>query len=139
MDHASWRSRRARPTRQGIYRACMLYRVRRYVAVPENLAAFHDFFNDHLLPIQARHGARLVGRWETDDQEVIAVWEYDDLAAFERIEAAVRADSDSSEAQKQRTSLGLLFTEKHETFARSTVQSTGGQTVAASTGRSRLT
>lgn len=42
--------------RQGIYRAPMLYRVRRYVAVPDKLAAFHDFFNDHLLPIQARHG-----------------------------------------------------------------------------------
>lgn len=104
----------------------MLYRVRRYVAVPENLGAFHDFFNGHLLPVQVRHGARLVGRWETDDQEVIAVWEYDDMAAYERIDAAVRADPDSVEAQKQRKNLGPLFTEKHETFARSTVHSTGG-------------
>lgn len=105
----------------------MLYRVRRYVAVPENLAAFHDFFNGHLLPIQVRHGARLVGRWETDDQEVIAVWEYDDMAAYERIDAAVRADPDSREAEQQRRTLGLLFTEKHETFARSTVRSMCGQ------------
>ena len=100
----------------------MLYRVRRYVAVPEKLAAFHDFFNGYLLPIQVRHGARLVGRWETDDQEVIAVWQYDDRAAYERIDAAVRADPASIEAQERRDTLGPLFTEKHETFARSTVQ-----------------
>lgn len=105
----------------------MLYRVRRYVAVPEKLATFHDFFNDHLLPVQVRHGARLVGRWETDDNQVIAVWEYDDMAAYERIDAAVRADPDSVEAQKHRSALGPLFTEKHETFARSTVRSASGQ------------
>lgn len=114
----------------------MLYRVRRYVAVPESLGAFHDFFNGHLLPVQVRHGARLVGRWETDDQEVIAVWEYDDIAAYERIDAAVRADPDSVEAQKQRRTLGPLFTEKHETFARSTIHSTGvHQRWAGSAGR----
>jgi len=102
----------------------MLYRVRRYAAVPERLAAFHDFFNAYLLPVQARHGARLVGRWETDDAEVIAVWEYEDKAAYERIDAAVRADS--AKAREHRNTLGQLFTETHETFARSTVEHTSG-------------
>lgn len=105
----------------------MLYRVRRYVAVPENLGAFHDFFNGYLLPVQVRHGARLVGRWETEDAEVIAVWEYDDMAAYRRIDAAVRADPDSARARKRRDALGPLFTEKHETFARSTVPNTSGR------------
>ncbi len=68
--------------------------------MPEQLAAFHAFFNGYLLPVQVRHGARLVGRWETDDEEVIAVWEYDDMAAYERIDAAVRVDRDSVRAQK---------------------------------------
>ena len=99
----------------------MLYRVRRYVAVPNRLAAFHDFFHDHLLPIQVRHGARLIGRWETDDQEVIAVWEYDDRAAYERIDAAIRADPASVEAQQRRRAGEPFFTEMHESFARSTV------------------
>ena len=107
--------------------AAVFYVVRRYVAVPERLAAFHDFFNGYLLPIQVRHGARLVGRWETDDQEVIAVWEYDDRAAYERIDAAVRADPASIEAQERRDTLGPLFTEKHGTFARSTVQRAGSE------------
>ena len=105
----------------------MLYRIRRYAALPEKLAAFHDFFNVYLLPVQVRHGARLVGRWETDDEEVIAVWEYDDMAAYERIDAAVRADPDSVRAQEQRNTVGPLFTEKHEAFARSTVDSTSAQ------------
>lgn len=52
----------------------MLYRIRRYAAVPERLVAFNDFFSGYLLPIQVRHGARLVGRWETEEAEVIAVW-----------------------------------------------------------------
>lgn len=99
----------------------MLYRIRRYAAVPERLAVFDDFFNDYLLPVQLRHGARLVGRWETDDSEVIAVWEYDDQLAYERIDAAVRADPDSSKAQEHRATLGQLFTERHETFGRSTL------------------
>lgn len=63
----------------------MLYRIRRYRAVPENAQAFHDFFNRHLLPVQRRHGARLIGRWATDDGEILAVWEYDDAAEYERI------------------------------------------------------
>lgn len=53
----------------------MLYRMRVYQAVGENLPVFHDFFRTCLLPVQLRHGARLVGRWETEDGRVVAVWE----------------------------------------------------------------
>ena len=105
----------------------MIYRICRYAAVPERLAAFHEFFNGYLLPVQVRHGARLMGRWETDGAEVIAVWEYDDMAAYERIDAAVRADPDSARAREHGESLGQLFTEVHETFARSTVARTNGR------------
>ena len=114
--------RRAKPVgrKQGIYGARMLYRVRRYAAVPDRLAAFHDFFHGHLLPIQVRYGARLIARWETDDHKVIAVWEYDDRAAYERIDAAVRADPASHRAQEIRRAGEPFFTEMHESFARST-------------------
>jgi hypothetical protein len=70
----------------------VLYRMRIYQAVSENLPVFHDFFRTFLLPVQLRHGARLIGRWETEDHRVVAIWEYDDRATYERIEAAVRAD-----------------------------------------------
>ena len=72
-------------------------------------------------PVQLRHGARLVGRWETEDDRVVAVWEYDDRESYDRIEAAVRADPDSWRAQeRRRTDLPELFTSMEETFMTST-------------------
>jgi hypothetical protein len=94
----------------------VLYRMRIYDTVRQNLPLFHDFFRTHLLPVQLRHGARLVGRWETDDGRVVAVWEYEDRAAYERIEAAVRADPDSGSAQRHRAQLPPLITAQQETF-----------------------
>ncbi len=99
----------------------MIYRLRVYQAVRENLPAFHRFFREYLLPVQLRHGARLVGRWETEDARVVAVWEYDDRAAYERIEQAVRSDLDSARAQEHRKTLGPLFTSREEVFMASTV------------------
>jgi hypothetical protein len=99
----------------------MLYRMRVYHAVPASLPAFHRFFRERLLPVQLRHGARLVGRWETEDGRVVAVWEYDNRQSCERIEAAVRADPDSRRAQEhRRTHLPELFTSMEETFMTST-------------------
>lgn len=100
----------------------MIYRMRIYEAVPENLPAFHAFFRERLLPVQVRHGARLIGRWETEDGRVVAIWEYDSREAYERIETAVRADPDSQAAQEfRRTNLGPLFTEREEVFMVSTL------------------
>lgn len=75
----------------------------------ENLPVFHDFFHTFLLPVHLRHGARLAGRWETEDCRVVAIWEYDDRAAYERIEAAVRADPGSRRAQQRRAELPALM------------------------------
>ena len=104
----------------------MIYRLRIYKAVPENLQAFHAFFRDHLLPIQERHGARLVGRWETHDGRVVAIWEYDDREAYERINAAVEADPASDVAQLHRATLGPLFTEREEVFMSRIATTDGG-------------
>ena len=99
----------------------MIYRMRIYQAVRENLPAFHQFFREHLLPVQLRHGARLVGRWETEDGRVVAIWGYDDRVAYERIEQAVRSDPDSAAAQAHRQTLGQLFTSREEVFMTSTL------------------
>jgi hypothetical protein len=99
----------------------MLYRMRIYQAVPENLDLFHEFFRLHLLPVQLRHGARLVGRWVTEDHRVVAVWEYDDRGAYERIEGLVRADPDSVRARAVRASLPPLMSSADETFMTSTL------------------
>lgn len=93
--------------------------MRIYQAVTDNLEIFHDFFRTHLLPVQLRHGARLVGRWETEDGRVVAVWEYDDREAYERVQAAVVADPATRQAQEARQGLPELFTRKDEVFMRS--------------------
>jgi hypothetical protein len=95
--------------------------MRIYDTVSENLQLFHQFFRTHLLPVQLRHGARLVGRWEADDSRVITVWEYDDRAAYERIDAAVRSDPDSSIAAQHRAELPPLIKATDEFFMTSTV------------------
>lgn len=102
----------------------MFYRMRIYESVRENLPLFHDFFRSHLLPVQLRHGARLIGRWETEDGRVVAVWEYDDRAAYECIEAAVRADPDSVKARRLRAELPPLITAQEETFMTATTPMT---------------
>jgi hypothetical protein len=96
--------------------------MRIYKAVKENLSSFHKLFHEYLLPIQLKYGARLVGRWETEDARVIAVWEYDSLEDYERIERAVRNAPDSIIAQQYRQSLGQLFIEREETFMVSTIE-----------------
>jgi NIPSNAP len=100
----------------------VIYRMRIYETVRENLPLFHEFFRTSLLPVQLRHGARLVGRWETDDGRVVAVWEYDDRASYERIEAAVRADPQSVRAQQHRAELPPMIKSQEQVFMRAAVQ-----------------
>jgi hypothetical protein len=94
--------------------------MRSYETVRENLPLFHEFFRTYLLPVQLRHGARLIGRWEAEDGRVIAVWEYDDRDAYERIDAEVRADPDSIRARQRRAELPPLITAQQEAFMVST-------------------
>ena len=42
----------------------MLYRMRIYQAVPENLAMFHDFFRRYPLPVQLRLPPLMTGTEE---------------------------------------------------------------------------
>lgn len=108
----------------------MIYRMRVYRAVPENLQHFHQFFLDRLLPVQLRHGARLVGRWCSDDSRVVAIWEYDSREAFENIQALVDADPDARRAKEIRATLPPLFTDFEEIFMTSTLT----QSYASSSG-----
>ena len=95
--------------------------MRVYQAIPSRLEDFTAFFREHLLAVQLRHGARLVGRWATADSQVVAVWEYDSEAEYERIQALVATDPDSAVAQQRRRELGELFTSRVEQFMVSTL------------------
>lgn len=90
--------------------------------IPGKIGVFNDFFRERLLPVQQRYGARLVGRWQTEDGRIAALWAYNDVEQYKAIQAKVRVDPDSIRAQElRRTELSPLFTETEEAFMVSTV------------------
>ena len=101
----------------------MIFRLRQYKVAPGKIDIFNAFFRERLLPVQKRYGARLVGRWQTEDgNHIAALWAYDDLEQYEAIQAKVRADPDSVKAQEyRRAELNPLFTETEEAFMVPTV------------------
>ena len=101
----------------------MFYRCRIYKVIPEKVEIFNEFFRTYLLPTQLKHGARLVGRWQTIDgsHEIIAVWEYDSEAHYQQVERAVRDDPNSKAARQKRKEIEPLFVERTEKFMVATV------------------
>ncbi len=101
----------------------MLFRCRRYTIAPGKTEVFNEFFRERLLPVQRRHGARLIGRWQTEDgAEIVAIWAYASPEAYRGIEARVRADPQSVAAREyRRRHLDPLYTAAAECFMRSTV------------------
>lgn len=81
-----------------------MYRRKIYRVLPEQVEVFNAFFLEHLLPNQRKHGARLVGRWVTEDRtEIMALWEYRNHEEYAAIERAVQADPMHAAAQARRT------------------------------------
>lgn len=95
----------------------MIYRRKTYKIQPENLDQFNEFFLQYLLPNQLKHGAKLVGRWVSEDQsEIEAIWEYESLEVYHRIEGQVRNDDLHARAQEKRQELGELYIESKQDF-----------------------
>lgn len=74
----------------------MFYRRKFYIVKNEFVHIFNAHFNDNNLPNQIKHGAQLVGRWMTpndeDTTEIFAIWEYDSYEGYIHIESNVRND-----------------------------------------------
>ncbi|MCJ7840716.1 NIPSNAP family protein [Lederbergia sp. NSJ-179] len=74
----------------------MIYRRKRYKVKPKIVTEFNQHFNHTLLPTQLKYGARLVGRWMSQEKEneveIMAIWEYDSMEEYEKIEQKVRSD-----------------------------------------------
>ena len=100
----------------------MMFRIRRYQVVPGKIEAFNDFF-DETVSVQKRYGARLVGRFQTDDGlQIVAVWVYRSFDHYKEVQGLVAEDADSIAAQEyRRQELDPLFTETDESFMTSTV------------------
>lgn len=95
----------------------VIYRRKQYDVTPEQLAKMNDFFRDYVLPIQLRHGARLVGRWiDEDGTEILAIWEYDSMERYREIEQLVSQDPMQKRAEAERRKLGPLCLRSREDF-----------------------
>jgi hypothetical protein len=57
----------------------------------------------------------------TQDERVVAIWEYESRADYHRIQKAVTADPATARAQAIRSGLPQLFTSMTETFMTSTL------------------
>ena len=59
----------------------MFYRRKSYIIKTKFVEKFNEHFNNTNLPNQLKHGARLKGRWMSDNKdnttELFAIWEYD--------------------------------------------------------------
>ncbi|WP_078380427.1 NUDIX domain-containing protein [Sutcliffiella halmapala] len=99
----------------------MIFRRKTYRVNPEKLEVFTDFFHQYLYPNQIKHGAKLVGRWVTEQKdEVVAIWQYEDREHYESIEHAIRNSELHKLAQAKRKELGELFFESQEDFLNAT-------------------
>jgi 8-oxo-dGTP diphosphatase len=95
----------------------MIYRRKTYKIDPQRLEEFNRFFHTWLLPNQRKHGARLVGRWVAESKdEIVAIWEYDSMEAYKRIESAVQADQMNQQAAAIRKELEPLYLESRQDF-----------------------
>ncbi|WP_078555508.1 NIPSNAP family protein [Bacillus alkalicellulosilyticus] len=76
----------------------MVYRRKLYHVAPGIVDSFNEHFNKTLLPTQLKYGARLVGRWMSEEKnglvEIFALWEYDSYEDYVKIEAKVRGDEE---------------------------------------------
>lgn len=76
----------------------MFYRRKHYIVVDDFVAPLNELFSKVNLPNQLKHGARLVGRWmiplDGGVTEIFAIWEYDSVESYRRVEEKVRGDRD---------------------------------------------
>jgi 8-oxo-dGTP diphosphatase len=100
----------------------VIFRLRTYTIEPGELESFNAFFLERLLPVQLRHGARLVGRFQSEElSRVYALWVYEDREAYLEIDRRVREDPDSGSARDYRAAARLTQLDRSDEFLVSTV------------------
>jgi hypothetical protein len=91
----------------------MIYDVRTYDLAPQKLKAYVDVYRTFAMPVAERHGLRLaavltsrIGRLN----QVVHIWEYDDLADMERRRAA--RDADPGWAEYRNAAAGMIVAQE---------------------------
>ncbi len=99
----------------------MFYRRETYRVRLGKMNEFNKYFHEFVLPYQVKSGARLIGRWVTeDDGKIIVMWEYPSFEEYLKIEERVLKDDMYRLAEEQLRKIGPLFEDFHQDFLKST-------------------
>lgn len=92
-----------------------------YRVSPGKVNEFNKFFDEYLLPIELKNGAKLIGRWVTESEnEIIVMWDYTNYEEYLKIAERVKKDGMHQRAQKQLLKLGHLSIDSRQDFLHST-------------------
>jgi 8-oxo-dGTP diphosphatase len=92
----------------------MYYRKERYKVLPEKVEEFQQFFEQFLLPVQVKNGAKIVGKWLTESKEVMVIWEYPSLEEHHKIQQRVNKDDMTKTMQEHVHRFGKPYLQSSE-------------------------
>lgn len=99
----------------------MFYRRETYRVLQEKMNWFNEYFHEFVLPNQVKNGAKLIGRWVTEENdEIVVMWEYPSFEEYLKIEERVLKDEMYKRAMEQLQQLGTLYEDFHQDFLKST-------------------
>ncbi len=104
-----------------------MYRMRIYESAGDNVAESTRIFQELVRPVHEKYGARLVGRWLTDDGKIVVIWQYRDIEHCRGCLQSVKEDPESKHTLPIRTAGGLAEVARREVFMTSTLPSNGPQ------------
>ncbi len=92
-----------------------------YKISPGRIIECNTFFNEYVMPIQLKNGAKLIGRWITEEEnEILTMWHYPSYDDYLKIEERVKKDELHQQAQAQLLKLGKLYLDSRQDFLTST-------------------
>ncbi len=88
---------------------------------PERIMDINKLFDEYVLPNQLKNGAKLIGRWITEDKnEIVTMWHYPNYGDYLKIEKRVKKDQLHQQAKKQLLTLGNPYLDYRQEFLTST-------------------
>ena len=100
----------------------MYYRMRTYNIPNVDIATSTTIFQSMVRPVHELLGARLVGRWLTDDRCLVVIWEYDSEKHCQDVLSSVKNDPELIRSTAMREASGTAAADRKEVFMRSTIE-----------------
>ena len=83
-----------------------VFRMRIYDTHGVNIQTSTEIFTRLVYPVHTRYGAELVGRWLSDQNELVVIWKYPNRTAMKSILASISEDPELIKSEQERRSAG---------------------------------